>query len=90
MVPKLAMRLMGSPDLLPLSNVSGQRSVNFVTCHDGFTLYDLVAYDEKHNEANAKGNKDGTDSNYSWNCGEKALPTVLRFSVSVSSRQRIC
>ena len=46
-----------------------QQSVNFVTCHDGFCLYDLVAYNTKHNEANGHGNPDGTDDNLSWNCG---------------------
>jgi glycogen operon protein len=44
-------------------------SINFVTCHDGFTLEDLVSYDHKHNEANGEGNRDGTDDNRSWNCG---------------------
>ena len=44
-------------------------SVNFITAHDGFTLYDLVAYNEKHNEANGEGNRDGIDDNLSWNCG---------------------
>src|SRR4030095_5484890 len=46
-----------------------EQSVNFVTCHDGFTLNDLVSYNEKHNEANGEGNRDGTDDNRSWNCG---------------------
>ena len=45
------------------------QSLNFVTCHDGFTLYDLVAYDRKHNEANGHGNRDGRNENLSWNCG---------------------
>ena len=44
-------------------------SINFVTCHDGFTLSDLVAYDDKHNEDNGEGNRDGDDDNRSWNCG---------------------
>uniref|UniRef100_UPI0036D2626D hypothetical protein n=1 Tax=Sphingopyxis terrae TaxID=33052 RepID=UPI0036D2626D len=46
-------------------------SINFVTCHDGFTLQDLVSYNVKHNEANKEGNRDGTDDNRSWNCGEE-------------------
>ena len=44
-------------------------SINFVTCHDGFTLYDLVSYNDKHNEANGEDNRDGTNDNLSWNCG---------------------
>ena len=44
-------------------------SINFVTCHDGFTLNDLVSYNQKHNEANGEGNRDGSDDNNSWNCG---------------------
>src|SRR4030067_243330 len=44
-------------------------SINFVTCHDGFTLHDIVSYNGKHNEANLEGNRDGTDQNNSWNCG---------------------
>src|SRR5262249_2466372 len=46
-----------------------EQSVNFVTCHDGFTLNDLVSYDQKHNEANGENNRDGTNDNRSWNCG---------------------
>ena len=48
---------------------SPANSVNFITAHDGFTLYDLVAYNEKHNDANGEGNRDGIDDNLSWNCG---------------------
>ena len=44
-------------------------SINFITCHDGFTLHDLVSYNEKHNEANGEDNRDGNDYNLSWNCG---------------------
>ncbi len=65
MVEALRLRVQGSPDLF----TSPLHSVNFVTCHDGFTLYDLVAYDRKHNEANGHGNHDGTNDNRSWNCG---------------------
>src|SRR6266513_4778220 len=56
-------------------------SINFVTCHDGFTLRDLVTYGHKHNEANGEGNRDGSDDNRSWNCGvegETADPAVNR------------
>jgi isoamylase len=69
MVPKLAARITGSPDLYPQVGRDPNRSVNFVTCHDGFTLSDLVAYNLKHNEANGDDNRDGTDVNFSWNCG---------------------
>ena len=72
MVPKLMSRLYGSCDLFPDDLINAYRpyqSVNFVTCHDGFCLYDLVSYDRKHNEANGHGNTDGTDCNISWNCG---------------------
>ncbi len=66
---KLARRIMGSPDIFTTPGRDPNRSINFVTSHDGFTLYDLVAYNDKHNEANGQGNQDGTDYNLSWNCG---------------------
>ncbi len=69
MVPQLAARLIGSPDLYQTSARQPFHSINFVTCHDGFTLSDLVTYQEKHNEANAESNRDGASDNYSWNCG---------------------
>jgi glycogen operon protein len=69
MVPKLAARLLGSPDLYGHQEREPEQSVNFVTCHDGFTLEDLVSYDRKHNEANGEQNRDGADDNESWNCG---------------------
>lgn len=63
-------RLSGSRDLFPNSiKRDPNRSINFVTCHDGFTLHDLVSYNEKHNEANCEGNRDGHNANFSWNCG---------------------
>lgn len=68
-LPNLASRLAGSSDIY---NRQGRRpwaSINFVTAHDGFTLYDLVSYNEKHNEANGEENRDGNDNNLSWNCG---------------------
>jgi glycogen operon protein len=68
-VRRLAMRLLGSPDLYGHEEREPEQSVNFVTCHDGFTLNDLVSYDDKHNEANGEGNRDGYDDNRSWNCG---------------------
>jgi glycogen operon protein len=68
-VKRLAARLLGSPDLFSHPQREPHRSINFVTCHDGFTLNDLVSYNHKHNEANGEDNRDGTDANYSWNCG---------------------
>jgi isoamylase len=71
-VTALMLRLYGSDDLFPDSTYDGYRpfqSVNFVTAHDGFCLYDLVSYNEKHNEANGHGNTDGANDNLSWNCG---------------------
>jgi isoamylase len=67
----LATRLAGSSDLYQAAGRSPLSSINFVTCHDGFTLYDLVSYNRKHNEANGEGNRDGTNENYSWNCGHE-------------------
>ena len=66
---KTANRIVGSPDIYPQPDRETNRSINFVTCHDGFTLNDLVSYNEKHNEANLEGNRDGSDCNHSWNCG---------------------
>jgi glycogen operon protein len=68
-VPDFASRLTGSSDLYATSGRRPVASINFVTCHDGFTLTDLVSYNHKHNEANGEGNRDGTDDNRSWNCG---------------------
>ena len=68
-LPDLATRLTGSADLYGPSRRSPNASINFVTCHDGFTLGDLVSYERKHNEANGESNDDGTDDNRSWNCG---------------------
>jgi isoamylase len=68
-LPEFASRLSGSSDLYETSSRRPVASVNFVTCHDGFTLADLVSYNTKHNEANGDNNRDGTDDNRSWNCG---------------------
>ncbi|HET6576540.1 MAG TPA: glycogen debranching protein GlgX, partial [Fimbriiglobus sp.] len=68
---EFATRLAGSSDLYERSGRKPYASINFVTCHDGFTLADLVSYDKKHNEANKEGNRDGTDNNDSWNCGHE-------------------
>jgi glycogen operon protein len=65
----LGWRLTGSADLYGEDGRSAFNSVNFVTCHDGFTLHDLVSYNGKHNEANGENNQDGSSDNHSWNCG---------------------
>jgi glycogen operon protein len=69
MVARLADRLLGSPDVYRHKQREAEASVNFVTCHDGFSLNDLVSYNDKHNEANGEQNRDGADDNCSWNCG---------------------
>jgi isoamylase len=69
MVGALACRLTGSLDVYAREQREPEQSVNFVTCHDGFTLNDLVSYNAKHNEANGEKNRDGSDNNFSWNCG---------------------
>lgn len=77
LVPALMQRLQGSPDLFD----APERSVNFITAHDGFTMFDLVAYDRKHNQANGWNGADGTDDNRSWNCGwegEQGAPDAVR------------
>ena len=68
-VRMLAQRVLGSPDIFGHEEREPEQSLNFVTCHDGFTLNDLVSYNNKHNEANGEGNRDGADNNLSWNCG---------------------
>src|SRR5262249_39070509 len=68
-VRALADRMLGSPEVYGHKQRETEASVNFVTCHDGFTLNDLVSYNEKHNEANGEGNRDGANDNRSWNCG---------------------
>lgn len=77
-VAELSQRIQGSPDLY--GGRGSVASVNFITCHDGFTLHDLFAYNEKHNLANGEGNRDGANDNYSWNCGAEGPtddPAVL-------------
>ncbi|OKO88025.1 glycogen debranching protein [Bradyrhizobium sp. NAS80.1] len=69
MVRTLACRLTGSPDVYAWQGREPEQSINFVTCHDGFTLNDLVSYNTKHNAANGEQNRDGSDNNFSWNCG---------------------
>jgi glycogen operon protein len=86
-LPEFASRLTGSADLYALSGRRPVASINFVTCHDGFTLTDLVSYDRKHNEANGENNRDGTDDNRSWNCGAEG-PVENPEIVSLRRRQR--
>ena len=61
--------MVGSPEIYGHKEREAEQSVNFVTCHDGFTLNDLVSYNQKHNEANGEDNRDGANDNRSWNCG---------------------
>ncbi len=68
-VSNVASRFLASPDLYGHEEREPEQSVNFVTCHDGFTLNDLVTYERKHNKANREGNRDGSDNNLSWNLG---------------------
>ena len=66
---RVADRMVGSPEIYGHKQREAEQSVNFVTCHDGFTLNDLVSYNQKHNEANGEDNRDGANDNRSWNCG---------------------
>lgn len=85
-VTKLAARMMGSPDIYPDPEREPNHSINFVTCHDGFTINDLVSYNQKHNEANCEKNGDGSDYNCSWNCGNEG-PTDRREILALRQRQ---
>jgi glycogen operon protein len=79
-LPDMATRLTGSSDLYGPSQRSPNASINFIACHDGFTLRDLVSFDTKHNSANGESNADGMDDNRSWNCGAEGPtddPTIL-------------
>ena len=75
MVPALATRLAGSADLYQGSGRAPYHSINFITSHDGFTMLDLVSYNEKHNESNGERGADGGNDNYSWNCGNEGTTT---------------
>ncbi len=83
-VEEVALRLMGSPDLY--ANRGPTSSINFVTCHDGFTLHDLVSFNDKHNECNGEENRDGANDNHSWNCGAEG-PTDDPAIVALRARQ---
>ena len=76
-LPEFASRLMGSSDLYQMNGRRPVASVNFITAHDGFTMNDLVSYNEKHNDANGEGNRDGESNNRSWNCGVEG-PTAIK------------
>lgn len=84
---EFATRLSGSSDLYEQSGRRPYASINFVTCHDGFTLHDLVSYDGKHNEANGENNSDGSHDNLSWNCGAEG-PTDDPRVKSLRERQK--
>ena len=87
LVPAVMQRLQGSPDIFD----HPMRSVNFLTAHDGFTMYDLVAYDHKHNDANGWNGTDGPDENRSWNCGwegDDGVPAEVERAAPPSAAQR--
>ncbi len=86
MAATMATRLAGSADLYQDDGREPFHSVNFVTCHDGFTLADLVSFNTKHNEANGENNRDGSDANFSWNCGTEG-PTGDRDILRLRARQ---
>ncbi len=86
-VGELASRLSGSSDLYASNGRRPVASLNFITAHDGFTLQDLVSYNEKHNEANGEENRDGTNDNDSWNCGREG-PTEVAEVLALRSRQQ--
>ncbi len=85
-IRKLSNRLLASPDLYEHGSREAEQSINFVTCHDGFTLNDVVSYNVKHNEANGENNRDGNDHNVSWNCGVEG-PTTDRAIETLRNRQ---
>ncbi len=92
-VRDLGWRLTGSADLYGEDGRSAYNSINFITCHDGFTLYDLVSYSGKHNEQNGENNRDGTDDNNSWNCGaegETSAPEILRLRKQLVKNYACC
>jgi glycogen operon protein len=84
---EFATRISGSSDLYEWNGRRPHASVNFITCHDGFTLNDLVSYDHKHNEANTEGGRDGADDNMSWNCGAEG-PTDNRKILELREKKK--
>ncbi len=87
MLRDFAARVTGSGDMYDRAGRRPWSSVNFVTAHDGFTLHDLVSYNEKHNQANGEDNRDGADDNYSWNCGAEG-PTDDEEVNALRARQK--
>jgi len=85
-VSALASRILGSPDIYGHEEREAEQSINFVTCHDGFTLNDLVSYNSKHNEENGEQNNDGMNENLSWNCGAEG-PTIDGAVESLRNKQ---
>jgi len=85
-VGAFADRYIGSPELYAHKQREAEQSINFITCHDGFTLNDLVTYEQKHNDANLEQNRDGTDDNRAWNCGIEG-PTADPEIEKVRNRQ---
>ena len=96
MVGALMLRLYGSDDLFPDNPRDARRpyqSINYVTCHDGFTLYDTVAHNQKHNWANGHGNSDGTAENFSWNCGwegDEGVPAAVMALRKRQAKNLVC
>ncbi len=91
-LPEIGWRLTGSADLYGDDGRSPYNSINFITCHDGFTLGDLVSYNEKHNDANGEGNRDGSNDNLSWNCGiegETSAPDILGLRMQLA-KNHLC
>ncbi len=87
LIGDLAFRMTGSSDLYEHGGRRPYASINFITCHDGFTLRDMVSYNEKHNQANGEGNRDGESHNLSWNCGEEG-PTNNQHINTLRGRQQ--
>jgi glycogen operon protein len=87
LVDEIATRFCGSSDLYAWSGRLPRASINFVTCHDGFTMEDLVSYDGKHNDANGEENRDGSNDNISWNCGVEG-PTTNRKVLALRDRKK--
>jgi glycogen operon protein len=87
LIGEFATRLTGSSDLYAHNGRRPHASINYITCHDGFTLHDLVSYNGKHNEANGEDNRDGNDNNLSWNCGAEG-PTKDKKVIELRARQK--
>jgi isoamylase len=85
----LAKRLLGSPDIYGHAEREPEQSVNFVTCHDGFTLNDLVSYNEEHNKENGENNRDGMNDNLSWNWVPKDPSRIPKLRRCAAVRSRI-